>query len=162
MFDMRHLEVSVVIALVPLTQDAPALPPVALHQVRLETLQEAPEEITYAVENHLAEHVAAICTLVPDEDPDGGPSFTVMGPDGAPFYAVGITLHSRSLEPAISCEQWGVQDIAKHWSVSQVTIRSYLSRGKMPLADGYISGSPWWNADTIRACIRPGAKHPAR
>lgn len=160
MFDLGNLEVTVVISLDALTRTAPTLPHAYMHQVRLSSLSEDPESLTYTVENHLAEHLPdEQLTLTPDRTDSGdGPTFTVTGADGVPWYAVGITLASRSLEPAVSCEQWGIKDIAAFLSITPVAVRAYLSRGKMPTPDGYISGSPWWNADRIREWPRPGAR----
>lgn len=149
MMNIDHLEVTALIEFAPLSRDADPLDSLSIHQLRLSTLSEEPETLTYAIENHLAEHLDTY-TLAPDES-DESISFTIYGSDQAPIYAADVSLHSRSLEPAVACEQWGIGDVADHLGIAAVTIRAYNNRSKMPAPDGHIAGSPWWNADRIRA-----------
>lgn len=53
-------------------------------------------------------------------------------------------------------QQWGVAEVAAHWNVQPVTVRSYLSRGQMPAPDGRIGTTPWWHPATITGWKRPG------
>jgi len=51
-----------------------------------------------------------------------------------------------------------IEDVAALIKVRPATIRSYVTRGRMPRPDGYFAKKPWWRAETIRAwqASRPG------
>lgn len=157
MFDLRHLEVSAVIDFDEITGDE-YVAPLSVHNLRLDDLSSSPETLTSAIENHLAGLLDRYHVEPDTSDPETL-TFKVVDPDNTDLYRAEITLHSRSLEPRINCEQWGLTDIAHHLNIATVTVRSYLSRDQMPTPDGYIAGSPWWDADRIRDWERPRSRN---
>lgn len=156
MFDLRNLEVSAVIDFAEVTGDHPVAP-LSVHELRLEDLTTGPETLAHAIENHLSDLLETYHVIPDTSDPESL-SYTVLGPDNSTLYRAGITVRSRGLEPRVTCEQWGIADIASHLRVAAVTVRAYLSRNQMPDPDGHIAGSPWWDADRIRDWERPRAR----
>lgn len=156
MFDLRNLEVSAIIDFTEIAGEH-HLDPLNIHHLRLEDLSSSPETLTQAIEAHLSDTLDT-CHVAPDTSDPEALTFKITDHDNTALYQANITLHSRSLEPRINCEQWGISDIAHHLGVAAVTVRAYLSRDQMPDPDGYIAGSPWWDADRIRDWERPRSR----
>lgn len=156
MFDLRNLEVSAVIDFSEVTGEH-FVAPLTVHELRLEDLTTGPETLSHAIDSHLGD-VLETYHVIPDTSDPEALTYIVLGPDNSTLYRAGITIRSRSLEPRVTCDQWGITDIASHLSVAPVTVRAYLSRGQMPDPDGHIAGSPWWDADRIRDWDRPNAR----
>lgn len=156
MFDLRNLEVTAVVDFAEVT-GVHAVDPLSVHKLRLEDLSTGPETLAHAIEAHLAD-VLETYHVIPDTSDPESLGYTVLGPDNSTLYRANLTLRSRSLEPTVVCDQWGISDISSHLGVAAVTVRAYLSRGQMPQPDGHIAGSPWWNADRIRGWERPHAR----
>lgn len=156
MFDFSDLEVSVLIDFAELDGQGP-VDRLSVHYLRLAEITSSPETLTRAIEKHLADYLETYY-VVPDTSDPEALTFRVLGEDNTDLYRAGITLASRSLEPKVDCEQWGLSDISSHLGVAAVTVRAYLSRDQMPEPDGYIAGSPWWEADRIRAWERPRSR----
>lgn len=156
MFDLGSLEVSAVIDFAEVAADD-AVDSLQVHYLRLDDLQSSPDTLLRSIESHLADllpdfHVA------PDTSDPTSLTFRIVGPTNDTLYRAAISLRSRSLEPRVDCEQWGISDVAHHLEVAAVTVRAYLSRGQMPEPDGHIAGSPWWDADRIRDWERPRSR----
>ena len=156
MFDLGSLEVSAVIDFSEVTAED-AVDPLQVHYLRLDDLQSSPETLLRSIESHLNDFLSAF-HVAPDTSDPAALSFRIVGPSNDTLYRAAITLRSRSLEPRIDCEQWGISDIAHHLGVAAVTVRAYLSRDQMPEPDGHIAGSPWWDADRIRDWERPRSR----
>lgn len=157
MFDLRNLEVS---AIIEFTQAAAEQPvdPLTVHYLHLDELTTNPEELTGAIDSHLADVLTDTFQVAPDTSDPETLAFRVVGVDNTDLYRASVSLQSRSLEPRVDCEQWGITDVAEHIGVAAVTVRAYLSRDRMPAPDGHIAGSPWWDADRIRDWERPNAR----
>lgn len=145
MFGLHNIEVT---ALVAFTGDE-NIPELGIHYLNLAELTRDPTTITGAIENHLAEHTGDSPTVTVDTSDPETVTYT------APGYRISVDLHSHGLEPKITCEQWGIKDVADYLSAKPATVRGYLSRNQMPDPDGFIAGSPWWDADRIRSWERP-------
>lgn len=160
MFDLRKLEVSALIAFREVEGQEP-LGDLCVHHLRLDDLTSSPDTLTRPIETHVADRLDTF-RVVPDTSDPEALTFRVLGPAGDDLYQADITLQSRSLEPRIDCEQWGITDISDHLGVATVTVRSYLSRDQMPEPDGHIAGSPWWDADRIRDWRQPRPRRTTR
>lgn len=156
MFDLRNLEVTATIDFSELAGEEP-VEQLSVHYLRLDDLMSSADTLTRAIERHLADFLESYHVVADPSDPETL-TFRILGPDNDDLYRANITLSSRSEEPLIDCEQWGITDIASHLGVAAVTVRAYLSRGQMPAPDGHISNLPWWDADRIRAWERPRAR----
>lgn len=156
MFDLGSLEVSAVIDFAEAAAENP-VEPLHVHYLRLDDLQSSPDTLLNAIESHLADEIDTY-QVAPDTSDPSSLTFSIVGPSNDTLYRASITLRSRSLEPRIDCEQWGISDIAHHLDVAAVTVRAYLSRGQMPEPDGHIAGSPWWDAERIRDWERPRSR----
>lgn len=156
MFDLGNLEVSVIIDFAEVVADE-AVEPLHVHYLRLDDLQSSPDTLLRSIESHLAAFLPDF-HVTPDTSDPSALSFRIVGPSNDTLYRAAITLRSRSLEPRVDCEQWGISDIAHHLGVAAVTVRAYLSRGQMPGPDGHIAGSPWWDAERIRDWERPRSR----
>jgi predicted DNA-binding transcriptional regulator AlpA len=49
---------------------------------------------------------------------------------------------------------WGVRQVAKFLGVQETTVRSWVSRQRMPEPDGHVGRTPVWRAETIRGWAR--------
>lgn len=156
MFDLGSLEVSAIIDFAEVTAED-FIDPLRVHHLRLDDLQSSPDTLLRSIESHLTDHLDDF-HVAPDTSDPTSLTFKIVGPDNDTLYRAAITLRSRSLEPRIDCEQWGLSDIAHHLEVAAVTVRAYLSRDQMPKPDGHIAGSPWWDADRIRDWERPRSR----
>lgn len=156
MFDLGSLEVSAIIDFAEATAED-FVDPLQVHHLRLDDLQSSPDTLLRSIESHLADRLNDF-HVTPDTSDPTSLTFRIVGPTNDTLYRAAITLRSRSLEPRIDCEQWGISDIAHHLEVAAVTVRAYLSRGQMPEPDGQIAGSPWWDADRIRDWERPRSR----
>lgn len=60
--------------------------------------------------------------------------------------------------PDPGADYWTITDVARHWGVSEATIRTYRSRGRgeLPPEDKLFGRSPVWRPATIVNFTRPG------
>jgi len=76
-------------------------------------------------------------------------------------FARGVGNLARVTSP-LGPDWWGVRQVAKFLGVQDSTVRSWVSRQRMPDPDGHVGRTPVWRAETIRtwAAQRPRKGQP--